>query len=653
MKRRLLVLDAARQSHKLETLRVESLLHDGREAYLTLHGEPLCQYLLRRDVTLGEAVTSANPPSGSGSMSIARGPLPFLAGNKATVGYVSPLTGVPHYSFVGGRAAVQLFNLGLDAIVLTGESRQDQYILVSGSAPRLNIQFKPADDLPAGQRAAFYYLVKEELGSNPGAGSVFVLGEGAKHGYLTANLAVEAIYHAGRGGAGAVFSLSARGLVLRGEPVDQIRYLASTRADPAFARNPNRMLSPRLSDYTSRLSGRAGGTIVKLSTTGGQRQGQQTLPSRNAAQLGYELSSLGGRRVLAATRGGHTGCHWCPVDCRHWHWVKADYAPGGRDKFLDDFEPTYAIFSMLGLLPADGSFEAQLKLFQDVNQRLILPIEQMGCDIMDVGIGLAALFEGLECGVIPKGDVPPDLREAHLGSLDVAVLAVSQLRQGVDAIRYPALRAIGDGPQALAKRYPGMQDLVYTGGRGTMGNAGHSNALWTFMMPFSRFFSHYSGQIYKIDEIMPQEPGEQALRRVFARVINRMLDRECFGVLCNALSCCAFTFVVFSQDGQGECLDDDDLLVSVLSEYGIHVTREDLIWFAQAFWAQSVDLKGRYGWRPPAAADMPYRIFEGLQPVLGRSPEELMRWMDMLIDEWRAQASEMLSKFGYETAWLA
>jgi hypothetical protein len=30
-----------------------------------------------------------------------------------------------------------------------------------------------------------------------------------------------------------------------------------------------------------------------------------------------------------------------------------------------------------------------------------------------------------------------------------------------------------------------------------------SDALWTFLMPFSRFFSHYSGQIYKIDEPLP------------------------------------------------------------------------------------------------------------------------------------------------------
>ena len=63
-----------------------------------------------------------------------------------------------------------------------------------------------------------------------------------------------------------------------------------------------------------------------------------------------------------------------------------------------------------------------------------------------------------------------------------------------------------------------MQDILFTGGKKTLGNAGHSNALWTFLMPFSRFFSHYSGQIYKLDETLPPNPDDGALRRVFRRV---------------------------------------------------------------------------------------------------------------------------------------
>ena len=101
MHRRLLLIDPFDQSWRLETLQTATLEKDPREDYFVLSGETLCQYLLRRDRS---------------ALVIARGPLPFLSGNKASVGYVSPLTGVPHYSFVGGRAAAQILNLGLDAV---------------------------------------------------------------------------------------------------------------------------------------------------------------------------------------------------------------------------------------------------------------------------------------------------------------------------------------------------------------------------------------------------------------------------------------------------------------------------------------------------------------------------------------------------------
>jgi hypothetical protein len=179
-----------------------------------------------------------------------------------------------------------------------------------------------------------------------------------------------------------------------------------------------------------------------------------------------------------------------------------------------------------------------------------------------------------------------------------------------------------------------------------------SNALWTFLMPFSRFFSHYSGQIYKIDEALPP-PGsdEAAYRACFERVVQRMLQKEFFWVLCNALSMCAFTFVIFSQDGEGDRLSDDNLLVKLLHHYGIHTTRADLEWFSQAFWVQSIDLKCQFGWRPPAAADFPRRIYEALSLALGRPVEKLRSLMEMLIEEWRRQAEEVMQRFGYRRAW--
>jgi hypothetical protein len=115
--------------------------------------------------------------------------------------------------------------------------------------------------------------------------------------------------------------------------------------------------------------------------------------------------------------------------------------------------------------------------------------------------------------------------------------------------------------------------------------------------------------------------------------------------------------VIFSQDGAGERLSDDDgrsssaSLVKLLHDYGIHTKRADLEWFAQAFWAQSIDLKCQFGWQPPSAADFPRRVYEALSLALGRTPEEWQLLMAVLIDEWRRQAGEMMTRFGYEAAW--
>jgi aldehyde:ferredoxin oxidoreductase len=307
---------------------------------------------------------------------------------------------------------------------------------------------------------------------------------------------------------------------------------------------------------------------------------------------------------------------------------------------------------MLDLIPDDASFEGQVAFWREVHRRLLQPVEQLGCDVIDVGVGLAALFEGLERGLIPPEDVPPELRGAGLGELEPAVAAVEALQRGADG--YPALRAIGDGPQALAARYPALQEIVFTCGQGTLGNPGHCNALWTFLMPFSRYFGHYSGQIYKIDAELPPDPqaSEEQMRALFAEVIGRMVDRELYGILCNALSCCAFTFGMFSQDGLGERLDQDDLLVRALAQYGIRTTRGELTWFAQAFWAQSIQLKAEHGWRPPRAADLPRRVYEALSTALGHPPETLQLWMGWLIEAWTEMARARLTRFGYDAGWL-
>ncbi|NIV40034.1 MAG: hypothetical protein GWN58_64720, partial [Anaerolineae bacterium] len=94
--------------------------------------------------------------------------------------------------------------------------------------------------------------------------------------------------------------------------------------------------------------------------------------------------------------------------------------------------------------------------------------------------------------------------------------------------------------------------------------------------------------MYKIQGELPAELGNEETHALFERVVSEALQREFYGVLCNALSLCAFTAVVFSHEGRGVRLDEDDLLVRTLACYGVERSRGELEWFAEAFWAQSI-----------------------------------------------------------------
>ena len=212
--------------------------------------------------------------------------------------------------------------------------------------------------------------------------------------------------------------------------------------------------------------------------------------------------------------------------------------------------------------------------------------------------------------------------------------------------------AVGNGPQALVRQYPGMKDLVFTCGKDSLGNPGHCNALWTFLMPFSRFFSHYSGQIYKISGEMPEVGADKEVISKFCQdIIQKMLKREFYWIICNALSLCAFTFIIFSQEGKGYELRDDDLLPNLLNKYGIQLTTSELKEFARTFWAQSINLKNKFWWQPQNANQFPERVYEALGLNLNRPIEDMKSLMENLIDEWKKQTANILQDYELPVNW--
>ncbi|MBD3183380.1 hypothetical protein GF312_13870 [Candidatus Poribacteria bacterium] len=626
-KRYILKIDAENRSYTLDDIDPQNMQEFEGEDYSILWGEALAQYLLRQ-----------NPEY----LVIARGPLVRFPATKTTVGYISPMTSLPHYSFVGGNSFREIWSLGLAAVIFTNplDETPDFYVDVSGEVPDLQVRFVTDENLPKEQRSAYYYLVSKELDGHGLWGSVYTLGNAAYNNYLSANIAVEAIYHAGRGGAGFVMGKFAKALVLHSGK----RHSYDPEGLPLE-------VFKRLDKYGSRLSCKDAGTIIKLAATGKDPAGKNTLPALNAQKLGYPMAEIAEGDILLATREGKTGCYWCPVTCRHFHTMSVDYSPNGKDKFLDDFEPAYSVYAMLNILAEEDTKRSKIKMLEDVDREIFLLIEQMGLDVIDVGVGISALYEGISRGIIPLSDVPEFLhqRDQNFGSIEKTHRVLDLIKENNHI--YKVLSCIGDGPQALVKAYPEMQDYVFTCGKGTLGNAGHCNKLWTFLMPFSRFFSHYSGQIYKVSGNIPDDPNPDNLHKLFTDVVNEMFKREYFSILCNVLSCCAFGFVIFTEDGKGIELDRDELLVDVLKFYDIQTSRRELMRFARNFWAQSTDFKIQHGWKPLKAQDFPHRIYEAVSQAISHPPEKCHEMMDILIQVWKQKARQVMNIYGYQPDW--
>jgi len=153
-------------------------------------------------------------------------------------------------------------------------------------------------------------------------------------------------------------------------------------------------------------------------------------------------------------------------------------------------------------------------------------------------------------------------------------------------------------------------------------------------MPLSHFFSHYSGQIYKIDEDLPADATDDEARKVFARVVQRMLKREMICAAANSFSFCAFVFAIFTKEGKGEEFDRS-LLAEVLDLYGIGLSADELLKRAETLLEQSVQLRQEMGWQPPAPSDYPRRVFEALSKVMGQPVERCAELFGLLIDEWK------------------
>ncbi|MGB5986846.1 MAG: aldehyde ferredoxin oxidoreductase C-terminal domain-containing protein [Desulfobacterales bacterium] len=341
---------------------------------------------------------------------IASGPMggnPSYPGSgKSIVTTISPLTGIPIDSNVGGYFGPYLKFSGFDALSISGKSAVECVLLIDGIQGRVDL-FEAAD-LPR-DSYELSQLLSEHFGQGkPGQISVVSTGQGARHTRLgclnftwyDAKRKRARYKQAGRGGIGTVFAdKKLKALVTRWDrvPID-INQPADLETFRAVAKAYSKeivALDPKQNEMA-----RLGTThLVPIMND------HDCLPVNNFRYGQHPRAGLIGREAYGQLFDpGFDGC-WkgCTVACSHGikEFVPLSGPYQGRKVFVDgpEYETIAGCGSNLGIF--DPYTIAELNFYCD----------NYGLDTISVGTSLAFVMECFELGLI-------DL--SHTGGLDLS-----------------------------------------------------------------------------------------------------------------------------------------------------------------------------------------------------------------------------------------
>ena len=391
------------------------------------------------NLLLEECPRNADPLGPENPIILAIGPFvgAFPLASKTVAMFKSPLTGNLGESHAGGRSAVAIRMAGYGAIVIKGASETPIYLAVHGD----RVRFRDASAV-WGMRSSYTVgRVIRELEPGAGLRTIMRIGKAGERLVSYANVITETYRHFGRLGLGAVFgSKKLKAMVVSGGrsvPVSDMRLYRKVY-DEVFDKAVKSPLMKKYHDL---------GTALNVEPLNRLR----ALPTRNLRQASFdEVSRISGETLAEKYLGRRVACAHCPVACIHIAALREPYATEPyfykTTMISYDYEPLYALGSMLGISDADG----WLKLMDEV--------EVEGLDAISTGVVLAWATEALERGVIDREDTAGlDLRWGdHEAYVEAVKLIVRQPNEFYEAL--------ARGVDYASSRYGGSEFALALGG---------------------------------------------------------------------------------------------------------------------------------------------------------------------------------------------
>ncbi len=309
----------------------------------------------------------------------------------------SPLTGFIADSLSSSHFALELKRLGLDALVITGQSASMVYVHIHDD----NVEIREANHLRGATPGDSESLIRSELQNQ--ALWIAAIGAAGENRVRFATISNEG-RHAGRGGVGAVMgSKNLKAIAICGSRRTSV---ADADGVDAIAERLRQRSVSSLTDKYRRI-----GTVANLSVF--NRLG--TLPTRNFQQATFEgADALSGETLTDTRFSRRHGCTSCTIQCE-----RLFASLTGPEQRLE-YETLFALGPMCGIS----------------NPELVLHAARLcdryGLDTVSTGGTLAWAIEAGDKGLLPDG-LKLGLR---FGSGDAMLAAITMIaeRQGVGAL---------------------------------------------------------------------------------------------------------------------------------------------------------------------------------------------------------------------------
>lgn len=356
--------------------------------------------------------------------------------SKVVAVFKSPLTGNFGESHCGGRTAAALRQTGFGAIVIKGKSDIPVYIVIDGK----KCYFRDASVIWGLRSTATVGRILREAEGGAGLRSILRIGRAGEKLVRFACVVSETYRHFGRLGLGAVFgSKNLKAVVLSGKcriPVEDKKEFRDVY-DMIYRKAVFSELTKKYHELGTSAN------VKPLNFI-------NALPTRNLKDGKFEgADDISGEAFASQRLARRISCSLCPVACIHIAALREPYPEEPyffKTTFVSyDYEPIYALGSMLGIRNIDGLLG------------LLHEVDTLGVDSISTGVALAWATEALERGILTKDDTIVELRWGDYKSY------ISAIRYLVERIN-PFYDALANGVEYASSVFGGGEFALSFGG---------------------------------------------------------------------------------------------------------------------------------------------------------------------------------------------